>query len=54
MKVLLSIFTDLILLTGAGSVFYGTYLIYKPASYIIIGIMLIILGYPKRGINDNW
>jgi hypothetical protein len=34
-------FTDILLLLGTASVFYGTYLIYKPASFILLGAGLI-------------
>ena len=35
---------DLLILIGAGVLFYGVWLIYPPAAYILIGMSLIFLG----------
>ena len=35
---------DFMLLLGAGALFYGIWLIYPPAAYIVIGVGVIYLG----------
>ncbi len=35
---------DFALLLGAGALFYGIWLIYPPAAYIVIGVGVIYLG----------
>ncbi len=35
---------DLALLLGAGALFYGIWLIYPPAAYIVIGVGVLYLG----------
>ena len=35
---------DFAMLIGAGALFYGIWLIYPPAAYIVIGVGIIYLG----------
>ena len=44
------IFAIKIMLLGIGFayIYYGIYLISVPASYIVLGIILIFLGYPNK------
>ena len=42
-------FTDILLFIGAGLAFYGIYLIYKPAAFIILGAGVIYLAIMREG-----
>ena len=37
-------FRDVLILLGMGMLFYGTYIIFAPAAFILIGIILFISG----------
>lgn len=50
-KFLLSILPDILLIIGFISLFYGVFEIYKPASFIVAGILLIAAFFP--GANKN-
>ena len=45
-KILVGIigFRDVLILSGMVMLFYGTYIIFVPASFILIGIILFISG----------
>jgi len=42
------LFKEFLLIAGAGLVWYGLFLIYKPMSYIILGCGLIWFAYPRQ------
>lgn len=46
-------FSDIILLLGAGSVFYGAYLVYKPSAFILLGAGLIYFAIKPGGNKPN-
>lgn len=47
-------FADIILLIGTGSVFYGAFLIYQPAAYLLLGAGLIYMAIRmERAHVDN-
>lgn len=57
-KALLLIIPDLILIAGIVLLTYGTYLIYKPSAFIVLGIILIVAFKPtiptnKTSINNR-
>lgn len=41
-------FNDLLILTGLIMACKGLYLIYKPSMWLLCGLFLIYLGWPKR------
>lgn len=45
-KILVGIigFRDVLILSGMAMLFYGTYIIFVPAAFILIGIILFIAG----------
>ena len=40
---------DVAIMIGTGMVFFGLYLIYPPAAYIVIGAGIIYIGFPTGG-----
>jgi len=49
MKLFKSIFVDLMLILGFLSLVYGVYLMYKPASFVVGGLVLLAAFVPNQG-----
>jgi hypothetical protein len=45
----MSVIPDIFMIIGFFLLEFGLYCIYPPAMCIVGGILLILLGYPKRG-----
>ena len=43
--------SDALILVGIGTVSAGLWLIYYPVVFIFIGIILMVLGWPRGGEN---
>ena len=46
-----SFLPDILMIIGFVSLGYGLNMIYPPAMWIICGILVILVGYPKKGVK---
>ena len=41
-------FEDLLMIIGFGMVLHGLHMVYSPLMWIICGVFIVFLGWPKR------
>jgi hypothetical protein len=48
---IMGVIPDILMIIGFFFIEYGLFTVYPPAMWVVGGILLILLGYPKKGVE---